>query len=342
VHLGGTLDGRGGLATVASAGGRVVAGAAGSVLIGVAGNSPPTTIFITSPIDATGGPGQAAGGKGGSFTASPDMGRALVAGPRAIDVSGGDSLASAGVGGQVTISPLRTAGGGVTVQGDVISNGGSVRSGGTGRGGDAGRIDFQLIPTRGGVVVSATGKLTAVGGRAGGASVAGGGGRVFVSTNDGDITMAGAISVLGGEGADPGSTGGLGGSVVLWSDRNGNANMVEGGDLLIAPTGVIDASGGNGVAKGGDARNDGVNDFVAEFPTDQDKIAIHIDCDNVEGETLTWLENQGRVVARGGRPNGRGGDVMFHGQTPEGEEPIPGNVDQAGDGTGRRGDFGSE
>jgi hypothetical protein len=342
VQIGGVLDSRGGVATAATAGGRVVAGAAGSVLVGVANNSPPSTIIFTSPIDATGGAGQGTGGKGGSFSAAPDRGRILVAGPRAIDVSGGNTLASAGAGGQVTISPASESGGGVTVQGDIISNGGSVLAGGTGRGGDAGRIDFQLTPTDGAIVVSSAGKLSAVGGRAGGAAVAGGGGHVFVSTNDGDITMSGTIAVMGGEAPDVGGTGGLGGSVVLWSDRNGNANDVEGGDLLIASTGLIDASGGNGVLKGGDARNDGVNDFVAEFPTDQEKIAVHIDCDNVDGPTLTWLDNRGRVVARGGKPNGRGGDVMFHGQTPDGEEPVPGNIDQAGDGVGRRGDFGSE
>ena len=63
---------------------------------------------------------------------------------------------------------------------------------------------------------------------------------------------------------------------------------------------------------------------MAEFPTHLDQIAILLDCDNVEGDTLTWLDNRGRLRARGGAANGNGGDVMFHGITPDGEEPVPG------------------
>jgi hypothetical protein len=33
---------------------------------------------------------------------------------------------------------------------------------------------------------------------------------------------------------------------------------------------------------------------------------------------------------------------MFHGITPDEEEPVPGNMDQAGHGNGKKGDFGSE
>jgi hypothetical protein len=114
---------------------------------------------------------------------------------------------------------------------------------------------------------------------------------------------------------------------------------VNSGNLLIAPTGLIEASGGTG-AIGGAARNDGIDDSVADFPSEGDKIAILIDCDNVSGPTLTWLENKGRLVARGGATNGRGGDIMFHGAMPDGTEPVSGNVDVAGHGTGRKGDFG--
>ena len=97
--------------------------------------------------------------------------------------------------------------------------------------------------------------------------MAGGGGHVFLFTNDGDLTMAGTITVIGGDAPDPGGTGGLGGLVVLWSDRNGNANEVDTGNLLIAPTGLIDASGGNGTI-GGSARSDGISSSGApSFPT---------------------------------------------------------------------------
>ena len=153
--------------------------------------------------------------------------------------------------------------------------------------------------------------------------------------------MAGTILVKGGDAPDPGGTGGRGGQVYLWTDRNGNANMVDGGNLLVAPTGLIDASGGNG-AIGGSARNDGLTETVAEFPEEIEKIAILIDCDNVEGPTLTWLDNRGRLVARGGTRNGSGGDIMFHGINPDGEEPRPGNVDLRSDGSGQPGDFGAD
>jgi len=129
--------------------------------------------------------------------------------------------------------------------------------------------------------------------------------------------------------------------VIFWSDQNGNGDQVDAGNLLIAPTGLVDASGGNG-SIGGNARSDGIDDSVAEFPTDQEKIAILVDCDNVHGPTLNWLDNRGRLIAHGGNRNGAGGDIMFHGIMPNGDEPVSGNIDIAGHGTGAPGDFGSE
>ena len=342
VQLGGIVDGRGGLATATTAGGRVAGGAPGAVRIGEDSNTVPTSIAIASPINASGGDGNVTGGKGGVFQAEPDSGNVIVAGVRAIDVNGGSAIASPGVGGQVSLAPRDFSGSGdVTIRGEISADGGSVRMGGSGAGAAAGRIDAQLVPIEGAIQVAATGKLSALGGRSGGAGRAGGGGRINLFTNDGDLTMAGTIAVRGGDAPDPGGTGGLGGLVYLWSDQNGNGNAVSSGNLLIAATGLIDASGGNGTT-GGSARNDGISETVAEFPDTQEMIAILIDNDNVEGPTLTWLENRGRLVARGGARNGSGGDIMFHGIMPDGEEPRPGNIDVAGDGTGEPGDFGSE
>ncbi len=341
VHLGGTVDGRGGLATAAATGGAVVGGPAGAIRVGRADGTVPATIAIAAPIQAGGGAGHAAGGKGGTFRAEPDTGSVKVVGPRAIDVGGGNAQAAPGEGGQVTIAARRTAGGGINVQGEIFNDGGSVLAGGQGPGGNAGRIDFPQVATAATIVLGAASRLSAVGGSSRGAAVAGGGGYVFLFSNDGDLTVAGTIAVMGGEAPDPGGTGGLGGSVYLWSDQNGNGDEVDSGNLLVTPTGLIDASGGNG-SIGGDARNDGIDATVAEFPTHLDQIAILLDCDNVEGDTLTWLDNRGRLRARGGAANGNGGDVMFHGITPDGEEPVPGDIDSAGAGTGNEGDFGSE
>jgi hypothetical protein len=341
VQISGILDARGGLATAATAGGRVAGGVPGSVRVGLDGDAP-STISVLVPINASGGEGHASGGKGGVFQAEPLSSNVIVAGTRAIDVSGGNAMAAAGEGGRVSISPREDdSSGGVNVQGEIFANGGNILSGGAGAGAVAGRIEFRLTPVDGKIDIAPSGRISAVGGRSGGAALGGGGGHVFLITNDGDLTMAGTITAVGGDAPDPGGTGGLGGAVNLFTDRNANANQVDSGNLLITSTGVIDASGGSGTI-GGDARNDGIEDSVAVFPTEQEKIAILIDCDNVEGPTLTWLDNRGRVVARGGANSGDGGDVMFHGQMPDGEEPEPGNLDNAGYGPGQRGDFASE
>jgi hypothetical protein len=341
VQVGGILDARGGLAT-AAAPGRVAGGAPGSLKVGEVGGRAPTSIAVISPVNATGGGGQASGGKGGTFRAEPLTGNVTIRGARAIDVSGAGGSTTPGPGGTVFISARgESSSGGVDLQGEIFADGGSVSQGGAGAGASAGRIEFPLVPLRGGIQIGTSGKLSAVGGRSGGAAVAGGGGQVSLFTNDGNLTLAGTIVVTGGEAPDTGGSGGLGGKVILWSDQNGNANQVNSGNLLIAPTGLVDASGGNGTIGGG-ARNDGIDDSVASFPDQGDKIAILVDCDNVSGTTLTWLDNQGRLVAHGGASNGRGGDIMFHGRMPDGEEPIPGNIDIAGNGTGRKGDFGSD
>jgi hypothetical protein len=344
VHLGGILDARAGLATAATAGapGKVVGGAPGALKVGELSGRVPSSIIVIAPINATGGAGQTSGGKGGSFRAEPLTGNVIVRRARAIDVSGAAASTSPGAGGTVSISGREESSlGGVDLQGEIFADGGSVSPMGNGSGAAAGRIDMILVPQRGAIRMGADGKISAVGGRSGGAAVAGAGGLLSLVTNDGNLTIAGTIVVNGGDAPDPGGTGGLGGKVILWSDQNGNANQVNSGNLLIAPTGLVEASGGSGTI-GGSARNDGIADSVAGFPDQGDKIAILVDCDNVAGPTLTWVDNKGRIVARGGASNGRGGDIMFHGRTPGGLEPVPGNIDNAGNGSGPKGDFGSE
>ena len=136
------------------------------------------------PVVATGGAGDAVGGAGGTVTLEPDTGTINVNGTRAIDVSGGDSLAAPGAGGLVTGSPRGDPGsGGLHVTGEVIANGGSIVQGGTGNGADGGRVDFELKPTDGAVMVDQSAKINADGGKAGGGGVAGGGGHVWMFTH---------------------------------------------------------------------------------------------------------------------------------------------------------------
>jgi hypothetical protein len=343
VQVGGIVDLRGGVATAATAGGTVAGGGGpGALRIGE-GTSSPDTIAILAPVAATGGDGDVTAGKGGTFTAEPDTGNVTVKGAHEIDVGGGSGLTSAGAGGQVSISARTEVGkGSVQVDGEISAGGGDIRAGGMGPGGAAGRIDLQLMPDKGNATVGASGKLAANGGRSGGTGVAGGGGHVFVFTKDGDITIAGTISVVGGFAPDAGGTGGLGGFVNLFSDNNFNGDVSKLGDLLVTPTGVVDASGGDGTI-GGSARNDGIPGEVAIFPDPMERYAILFNCDGVHGETINWMDNQGRMIARGGKHNGNGGDISYHGIAPDGTDKVPpGMMDNAGDGTGAPGDFDSE
>jgi hypothetical protein len=350
VSVGGILDGRGGMAVATGSGGAVTAGAAGAVHIGE--GAPPAQIAILVPVAATGGDGPAAAGGGGHVTPEPDTGNVNIVGPRAIDVSGGGSLVKPGPGGLVDGGPRHDPGtGGIIVSGEVVASGGSILPGGSGNGADGGRVDFELAPTDGPVNVQASGVITVEGGKSGGAGVAGGGGHLWLFTKDGDITLAGEVSVRGGEAPDAGGTGGPGGMVYFFSDNNHNAVQVGKGDLLIAATGTIDASGGAGTT-GGSARSDGASGTWPVFPAHQEEIAIFLNCDGEHGETLNWMDNQGHLIARGGVHGGNGGDIVFHGISPGqlntpapppgNHHPLSGNVDMAGDGAGQAGDYGAE
>jgi hypothetical protein len=134
--------------------------------------------------------------------------------------------------------------------------------------------------------------------------------------------------------------------IYCFSDNNHNAIDNDKGNLLIAPTGVLDSSGGDG-ATGGNARSDGVSGDWPTFPDNEEQIAIFLNCDGAHGETLNWLDNQGHLVSRGGAHNGNGGDIVYHGISPDvagkphtgNSHPPSGNIDIAGDGTGLKGDF---
>jgi hypothetical protein len=351
VTIGGTVDGRGGLAGASAAGAAVTAGAAGSIHIGE--TATPAQLALSVPVNATGGDGDAVGGKGGNFTPEPDTGAVNIAGPHAVDISGGSARSMPGVGGLATGGPRSTLGtGGLQVSGDLLANGGSIRSGGSGNGADAGRIDFELVPTVGAVMITASGMLSANGGNSGGAAVGGIGGHIWLFTRDGDATVAGKILVRGGDAPDSGGTGGGSGMVYIFTDNNHNAIYNNLGNLLVDTTGVIDSSGGNG-DKGGNARSDGVKGTWPTFPDQQEEIAIFLNCDGAHGETLNWMQNKGMLIARGGAHNGNGGDVIYHGIGPgqlgmpldpgqSQHHPPGGPMDLSGDGTGVSGDFYSE
>jgi hypothetical protein len=302
----------------------------------------PSLVNVSVPLSARGGMGGVVGGVGGAVTLEPQVGKLVIAG--SVDLGGGAAAAQPGAGG--TFLGLAGAGvgddvvngGDIQLVGQIAANGGGITAGGSGNGGVAGTITMQPLSLWGALVVYPSGVVTLDGGGSGGTGVAGGGGHLFFMTSDGDLTMSGKLSLRGGDARDPGGTGGLGGAVDIFSDQNYDG---IGGHLLIGATGVIDASGGAGTI-GGSARNDG-GGGVASFPDEMELIAVLINCDGKHGTTENWLVNQGLIVARGGAANGNGGDIVYHGRSPEGEtNPPSGNIDNAANGSGRPGDFGAE
>ena len=171
----------------------------------------------------------------------------------------------------------------------------------------------------------------------GGTGIAGGGGHLYFFTEHGDLTMGGKLSLRGGNARDPGGTGGLGGAVDIFSDANFDG---FGGNLLIETTGVIDASGGAGTI-GGSGRNNG-DGGVASFPDEIELIAVLINCDGIHGTTENWLESAADHRARGRRQRQRGRHRLSRDLPERITDPPSGNIDNAGNGTGRPGDYGAE
>jgi hypothetical protein len=324
----------------AGAGVNAMAGTPGAIRIGE--KQPPSLVNVAVPLHARGGMGGPVGGPGGNVVIEPKNGNMVVA--SVVDFAGGDANAQPGNGGSF-VARVGAAGGDrainggdVMITGRVSGNGGGVVGGGVGNGGVAGLIDVEPVSVRGGLVVDRAAVLTLDGGRSGGAGIAGGGGHLFLITKDGDLTVAGKLSLRGGDAPDAGGTGGLGGAVDIFSDANFDG---LGGNLLIDTTGVIDASGGSGTI-GGSARNNGT-DGAANFPDGMEMIAVLINCDGKHGSSDNWLENRGWIIARGGAANGSGGDIVYHGISPDRDSSPPsGNIDNAGNGTGRHGDYGAE
>jgi hypothetical protein len=349
VQLGGVIDARGGAATGSGGGATLAGGAAGEIHVGE--TAAPTSITVFAPVVASGGAGGASAGKGGTITPEPDTGNVNIAGPLEIDLGGGDSMSAPGAGGLLNGGARKDPGnGGVHVSGEIVASGGSITKGGSGNGADGGRVDMELAPTDGAVTIDASGKITARGGASGGSGTAGGGGHVWFFTKDGDETISGTVDVSGGDAPDPGGVGGLSGMIYFFSDNNHNGVQVCKGNLWVTPSGTLISSGGNGTT-GGSGRNNGAGG-VASFPGNQEEIAIFLNCDGEHGNTCNWMKNDGQLTARGGVHDGSGGDVVYHGIPPgvlgtggpgSGDYPVPpGNVDNAADGSGMKGDFDGE
>jgi hypothetical protein len=336
----GTLDMRGGSATGGSA---AMGGAAGALKVGEA--TRPSAIGLTVPLVVKGGDGQASGGDGGAVALEAHGGDLRVSG--VVDASGGSSSTKPGKGGTINGNPgpeLATAS--IDVAGQVLSSGGDMASGASGDGAAGGMIRLVVQSLNGNMTIEPGAQVQADGGGSHGSGTAGGGGLVYLFSNDGNASMHGKLLARGGDATDAGGTGGGGGFVYVFTGA-GHDRMS--GQLIIESDGIIDASGGTGTT-GGSARNDGKAGSVAEFPVvqtdeyDVEQVAILINSDGVHGSDRGWIDNRGSLFARGGKANGNGGDVIYHGKRQDGNEtPIPGNVlDNSGDGTGKGGDFAGE
>jgi hypothetical protein len=338
----GTFDDRGGLADGDTGSPSVVAGSSGALKVGE--STRPTMIGMTVPLLLKGGDGQAVGGGGGTVQLEPHGGDLRVSG--LVDASGGDSAMKPGVGGPIDGHPgpdVATAS--LDVSGQIVSNGGSITKGASGDGAMGGTIKLVLLSKDGNVTIEPTGQVQTDGGSSGGAGTAGGGGLMYTFTVDGNFSGHGKLLARGGTAPDSGGTGGEGGFIYVFTG-DGHADRLS-GQLIIESDGLIDASGGNGTI-GGSARNNG-KAGVALFPvvqTDEyavEKIAVLINSDGIHGSDRGWIDNRGQILVRGGKTNGNGGDVAYHGRQQNGNEtPLPGKIDQSGDGTGTTGNFAGE
>jgi hypothetical protein len=327
VVLAGLVRVRGGATTGATAG-----GAAATLRVEAAG-----TVQLSGTIDARGGP-SAGGGDGGMAgairigeTTAPSSVQVLV--PMA--ANGGDGAVAGGEGGGIQVD----AAGEIVLSSVLRANGGSI-VGAAGDGGTAGTVTLKVTSEVDKLTVTAKGEVTLDGGTAKGAGLAGGGGHLYLKSNDGDMSMAGKLLGRGGAAPDPGGIGGLGGAFELFSDANHNG---LGGNLIIEATGLIDVSGGPGTT-GGSARNDG-GWGIAVFPDMQEQIAVLLNSDGIHGTPPVGSAlclNLGRIVARGGATNGWGGDVIYHGNGADQKDPVSGTVELEGHGTGQIGNYGGE
>jgi hypothetical protein len=301
---------------------------------------------------ARGGDGAAGGGAGGTFDVSSFRGGTSISGTW--DTSGGASASKGGSGG--LIHALADVGGGdLTVDASLISRGGDGQStGGSAQGGPGGTIQLfaffdktKSAGTGGSVVLQAETVLNLDGGSSSGSSDAGGGGTIFVEIPEEKVILAGLMTARGGS-AQGSGRGGLGGFFYVASDTNQTG---IGGDTTLQAGAVIDVSGGSSAGgQGGDAQWSSQAGIFDPFVI---PIGVLFDAGTHPADPALdanfgpegWIENDGQIIARGGHPNGHGGDVEFHGRgsffNPTDHagmfDPARGDVENQGDGTGADG-----
>jgi hypothetical protein len=251
------------------------------------------------------------GGNGGTnsagiITISAIAGNVSLAG--SISAAGRDAQASPGAGQNVVVSTP----GSITSSALINASGGAgLNTAAAVPGANAGNVQFTASSAIGSVTLLAGTSITASGGAATTTAAGGIGGRILISTVDQGVSITGSITALGG--ASSTGPGGLGGQVVVNSDSDGNGT---GGAITLTAGSVINVSGGTGAAGGFTRNNGGV------APADSSGtlvLAVVFDASSgltVQADTPNEgvVQNLGSIIATGGSPVARGGDIWFEGK----------------------------
>ncbi|HYE98784.1 MAG TPA: hypothetical protein VEJ18_07730 [Planctomycetota bacterium] len=331
VRIAAVVDVRGGGAEASGTGSGFVSGAGGAIRVGSTAQAQRIALAF-GRIEARGGAADLQGGAGGRCDFFANGGDIAFGGTA--DLSGGDADASPGAGGSLRLW-CDVGGGTVSWSGAYVSRGGNARQAGVDApGGAGGNVDVWAFGLAGNVTLLGSASVDLTGGASTGTGKAGGGGEMRSVSSEGAVSFSGSVVARGGDAAGAGE-GGRGGLLHIVTDDNGNGT---GGDLTLQPDFVADLSGGNGVV-GGHARHD----LTTSASTNPLVTACILDSDSApQGQHNAGgvIRQFGLIRARGGANDGWGGDVATHGKGHDGNrDPLPGNLDLEGHGSGRTGDF---
>ena len=336
------LDDRGGLAEGDAGSPSAVAGAAGALKVGE--NARPAMIGMTVPLLLTGGDGQAAGGGGGTVQLEPHGGDLRVSG--LLNASGGDSSVKPGPGGPIDGHPgPENATANLDVSGQIVTNGGSIAKGSSGDGAMGGTIKLVQLAKNGNLTIEPTGQVQTDGGSSGGAGTAGGGGLMYTFTIErkllGPRQAAGARRCRAGCRRHRRRR-----RAHLRLHRRRSRSHERPADHRERRDPRCVGRRGNHRRQRAQQRTRSASGCSRSVQTDEydvEKIAVLVNSDGVHGSDHGWIDNRGQILVRGGKTNGNGGDVAFHGRQQNGNEtPLPGKIDQSGDGSGTSGSFAGE
>jgi hypothetical protein len=284
----------------------------------------PGNVVVFATVDSSSGSGANAGGDAPSPVAVlTNTGDISLTGT--FLARGGNSAVQPGKGsiGAGIQSGIAGTAGNIFFSGTIDLSGGSSSAAASADcpGGDGGQLQFDTNAPTSSVVIAPGSLIKLDGGDSTGTRKGGNGGRLDVRTNDQKISLGGTFLIRGGQATGAGGGGGDGGGAVIASDLDSNGVA---GDITLEVGAVIDVSagGGSGASPAG-----GSVQFIAD--------------NNSNSLTNGIVQNLGLIVARGGSPNGNGGDVTFNGLNADGVTvgPAPGVQDRSGTGTGVAGTF---